>query len=436
MALLVAVVMVVTTLPAVASAYHTPWGQGESDARDIVVSLATFSPGDDIAQWFGHSALIVHDQHHNRQRMYNYGMFAFDETLIPRFAMGRLEFWVASTPMPQSVQLYIDEDRDVRLIELNLPAERRLELAEFLADNVRPENRYYMYHHYDDNCATRVRDAIDKAVDGQFSEAYEAEPARMTLRDHTRRHTAHNPPMDWLLMYLMNRDIDREITVWDEMFLPGELEKRVLEFDWEDPDGQIRGLAQRNHELYRAEDRPPPPAEPPNHWPWWLLVGLVVAVVGLVIGWTSRKRPGRGSRIRYGLYQLVVGLMMGGPGLVLGVMATFTEHDVTYWNQNLFWANPLTLVVVVLAVMVLRGSMRARRRMVQLWTLLAAVAAVGVVFQLITLWVPQWQQATEIPMALLLPTIAGATAAAWLVDGKRLRDEVESDSDSDSDSEE
>ena len=34
-----------------------------------------------------------------------------------------------------------------------------------LEDDIRPENRYYLYHHYKDNCVTRLRDHIDVASD-------------------------------------------------------------------------------------------------------------------------------------------------------------------------------------------------------------------------------------------------------------------------------
>lgn len=401
-----------------AEAYLTPWGKGESEPRDLVISLATFSPGDDVPSWFGHAGLVVEDRRLNESRLYNYGMFNFDSDMLLRFARGRLWFWVAPTSVPRTYRLYEELDRDIRVIELNLPEEKRGEVASFLAENVRPENREYLYHHYDDNCATRLRDVIDMAVDGQFYETYGNKEGRMTLRDHTRRHSSHVPPMDWLLMFLMNGSIDSPTTVWEEMFLPEELEKRVLEFQWVDEEGQLRDLALREHEVYRSEDREPVPQEPRVHWYWWLLVGLGVGTAGLLIGWQSRRRPGRMARIGYGTYHLLVGLVVGGLGLVAGIMALLTDHTVTYWNLNLFWANPLTFVVLPLAVLVLRGSSTARRRLLRWWILLAAIAGVGIVVAVIGLFVPLLYQNMSIPASLLLPIVASSAASAWIVDGK------------------
>ncbi len=415
-------------LTATAEAHQTPWGQGESQPQDLVISLATFSPGDEIPQWFGHTGVIVEDRRRNISRLYNYGMFSFDSQMLIRFAMGRLWFWVAPTDVGRTFNLYVSEDRDVRVLELNIPEEKRVEVAAFLSDNVRPENREYLYHHYYDNCSTRIRDIIDIAVDGQFAEALEHKPGRWTLREHTRRHSGHLAPMDWLLMYLMNNEIDPPSTVWEEMFLPEELERQVLDFDWVDEDGEVHPLVLREHLVYEAEEREPVPAAPPTHWPWYLLFGAIIGGVGLFIGWSARTRPGRGSRIRYGLYHGFVGLLLGFPGLVLGAMSTFTEHTVTYWNQNLFWANPATLAVLVLAVMVMRGKQKSRRSLVLLWSALALIAVIGVVVNIVGIFVPSFYQDTSLAMASMLPIVLGAVASAWLVDGDKVVAAATSDS--------
>ena len=404
-----------------AQAYDTPWATGLSDPQDLVISVATFSPGDSVESWFGHTGLIVEDRRYNVSRLYNYGMFNFDRDMLLRFAQGRLWFWVAPTSVPRTYQLYAGLDRDIRLVELNIPPERRMEVARYVSENVRPENREYLYHHYDDNCSTRIRDIIDLAVGGQFGEALGEKRGRWTLREHTRRHSGHLPPMDWVLMFLMNGDIDGPSTVWEEMFLPEELERQLLKFDWVDQEGNLQPLALRTHLVYESEDREPVPEEPARHWPYWLLVGLGIGALGVLVGKIGQSRRGRGSRIGYGLYHVGVGLLVGIPGLVLGIMAAMTDHTVTYWNQNLFWANPATFLVLVLAVGVMLGKERARRGLVKLWLLLAAVAAVGVVVTLVGLVVPGLSQDMSLTIPSIVPIIIGSTVGAWLYDGRLIR---------------
>ncbi|MFU8804583.1 MAG: hypothetical protein ACNA8W_12290, partial [Bradymonadaceae bacterium] len=72
-----------------AEAYSVPppWGVGESKGEDLKISLATFSPGPDVPSWFGHGAMVVEDTRLGVSRLYNYGMFSFNQAMIFRFAM-------------------------------------------------------------------------------------------------------------------------------------------------------------------------------------------------------------------------------------------------------------------------------------------------------------------------------------------------------------
>src|SRR5690606_3617895 len=122
------------------------------------------------------------------------------------------------------LRFYQRLNRDVDILVLNLSPEARKRMARHLADNVLPENRSYLYDHYRDNCSTRLRDAVDVGTGGRLRELLSA-PGRMTLREHTRRYTAVNPAMSFLLDLAMNDTIDQPLTRWDEAFLPDELER-------------------------------------------------------------------------------------------------------------------------------------------------------------------------------------------------------------------
>ncbi|MFZ5471103.1 MAG: DUF4105 domain-containing protein [Myxococcota bacterium] len=383
-----------------------PWATGESHGEDLVVSLATFGPGDDVASWFGHTALVVEDRRLNHARLYNYGMFKFDETMLARFAMGRLTFWVGEDGVMSTLRFYQYLDRDVRIQELNLVPERRLVLAKALADNVLPQNREYRYHHYDDNCATRPRDLIDRVIDGQLKQATGG-PARMSLRDHTRRHSAVSPPMSLLLDFLMNDEIDRPITQAQEAFLPEELEKQVAALSYLDATGKPTPLVARSWTYFDAA-RPPLPKTPPAYGPWMLLLGTALGVLPLALGLRGLAR--RGPRIAFALHSALVGLVLGLPGLALFIMWVATEHTVTWRNENLFFANPFTFAALPLGIAAAVGSQRARRWLFWLWRGLAAVGLLGLCVKVI----PVFNQDNWRLIALLLPVGLGCAAASWL----------------------
>jgi hypothetical protein len=279
-----------------------------------------------------------------------------------------------------------------------------VEIGRLLADNVLPENREYLYHHYNDNCVTRLRDMIDRATDGQLREADKA-PGRMTLRDHTRRYTAVSPPMSVLLDFLMNDEIDRPITRWEEAFLPDELERQVAALQVTRTDGQKAPLVAKSWEFYKS-DRTPPPEEPPRYAPWMLLMGLAIGGSAVGLAYWGR-RGARLPRVLLGLEHAVVGLVLGLPGSALFFMWLFTDHTVTYRNENLFLANPLMLLLVPLGIMLAWGSAKARARLRTLWRVLETLGALGLLLKII----PVFNQDNWRLIALILPITLGFAGA-------------------------
>jgi hypothetical protein len=390
------------------AAARPPWGTGESRGEELVISLVTFSPGDDVASWWGHGSLVVEDKRLREQRLYNYGMFSFDSTMLGRYAMGRLEFWVAEASVGGTYRAYKSLDRDVRIQELNLTPQQRVQIGRMLADNVLPENREYLYHHYDDNCVTRLRDMIDAAVGGQLRQAGGA-PGRMTLREHTRRYTAVSAPMSVLLDFLMNDEIDRPITRWQEAFLPDELERQVAALRVTGPDGQQAPLVARSWAYYESPSRPPPPEQPPRYAPWMLALGLAVGASAVGLAYWGR-RGGRLPRVLLGLENMVLGLVLGLPGTALFIMWAFTDHTVTYRNENLFLANPLTLLALPLGLMLVFGSALARRWLRVIWRVLAISGVLGLLLKVI----PVFDQDNWRLIALILPISLGFAGASHL----------------------
>ncbi|MFL5321295.1 MAG: DUF4105 domain-containing protein [Myxococcaceae bacterium] len=398
---LLTIICLLIAAPAFAYGSRAPWGTGESKGEDLSVSLVTFGPGDDIPSWFGHTALVVEDHRLGVSRLYNYGMFDFEK--FARFALGRLEFWVGEQAPPEAVyRLYKELDRDVRVQELNLSPVERLQIAKALADNVLPQNREYLYHHYLNNCATKPRDMIDAAIGGQLHKANSV-PARMTLRGHTRRHSAVMPPMSVLLDFLMNDEIDQPIERWAEAFLPAELASQVGEMKYVNDSGQTVPLVAKEW-VYFDSDRPNVPETPPNYLPWLLLIGAATGASGFFLQRASDKRWGR---ILFGFWNVLIGFVIGLPGLVLMLMWIITNHTVTFHNENLFLANPITFLALPFGFMWMSNSPRARKWLPRIWLSLACTGLLGLLLKAL----PWFDQDNWRLFALILPISLGAAAA-------------------------
>ncbi|MDP3156264.1 MAG: DUF4105 domain-containing protein [Archangium sp.] len=389
-----------------------PWMTGQTQPADLSITLVTFSPGDSLVEWWGHTSFVVEDRRLNHARLYNFGMFGPKEGdtvgFVKDFAKGRLIFWVADDSAQGTFSFYKNQlKRDVRLQELDLEPDEAMAVAKSLGTNVLPENRMYRYHHYNDNCSTRPRDIIDAAIGGQLKAATSG-TSRMTLRQHTLRYSMVNPPMSLVLDYLQADSLDKPITGLQDAYLPDELEAQLQALQVKRADGTTRPLVKTQRNWFKS-DRTPPPATAPNWILYELLVGLFLAGIAHGLGHWGRdgkKLP----RVLLGLYTSLIGLVLGILGLALGFLMTATDHDVTFGNENIFQANPLTFALFPLGLMLMWGAKRAVKWNRAVWTVLAAISVLGVLIKVL----PSADQANGNILAILVPLNVGFAALWWL----------------------
>lgn len=376
----------------------------ESRGNDLEIKLVTIDPGDDLTSWWGHTAIIVEDQRFETSLFYNYGLFSFEqENFIYNFAMGRLIFWVGVWNTSDALAHYLSLNREIRMQILNLSPAKKVEMAVFLANNVLPQNREYLYDHYRDNCSTRVRDLLDKLIDGQFYRKLQV-PGRMTFRQHTRRHTDAYFIVDGLLMFLMNNSIDKGIRQWDDMFLPEELEYYVANLTYEDNNGQVQDLVKSSYTYYNAKDRLSLPVNAPAHWPRGLAIGFFSGVLLILLGF-GYLREIKFSRQLFGIYQTSLGVFYGIPGLILFLMSMFTDHTVTYHNENLFLANPLTTLLIPLGIGLLLDKRFCRMWLPKLWYLITSINLILLVLK----FLPVFDQYNWLSISLIVPLSVSAS---------------------------
>lgn len=345
---------------------EVPWANGKSVGKDLEVSLITFSPGDDISSWFGHSSILVKDHKYNIGRVYNYGMFNFGPDLLPQFLTGELRFWVGEASVAGTYRMYKSLNRDIVVQELNLSPEKRIEIAKHMADYVLPKNRYYIYDHYYDNCATRPRDVVDRASNGQF-EVFSKQKSRFTLREHTFRYTQQNIYIAAILAAWMNREIDQPQTLWEDMFLPDELAKNLDGFSFVE-EGVTKKMVKRTYTIFKA-DRDPAPAVPNVFWIRMLLIGLLFGGVGFFLRRRITSGFSKGQRIPYALFLIIFGLGIGLPSLG-PIVFNFTHHTITHWNENLLMMNLLTFLPLPFGIAIIFNSKRAMKWLDLSWKML------------------------------------------------------------------
>jgi hypothetical protein len=321
-----------------------------AEGENLTLKIAVAGPGDELYFWWGHIALIIEDSDKGTSRFFDYGLFSFDnENFFYNFAFGRLLYSCGVSLSSRNTAAYINTNRGIVFYTLNVPPENRKKVRDFAEFNVLPENRDYFYHHFKDNCSTRIRDIIDLAVDGQFKEQYGNAPGRYTFRQHVRRHTWFMSPVDWVLNFWMGQVIDTPITVWEEMFLPSEVGTRIEEFWYTDADGIKQKLVTSKETVFESEGRPIVLDIPRKQWPRELAFSLGLTAVFAFFFYLQKKNC-RAGRILAGTSMSLAGLVFGIAGLLLYFMALFTNHDYTFQNYNMLFGTPLLLAAVPLGI--------------------------------------------------------------------------------------
>ena len=313
-------------------------GITDAPGEHLEISLITYGPGDIYWERFGHDAIELRDSASGEEVDFNYGVFNFDEkNFFFNFARGQMHYLIDAEPTTDEQNFYAQAGRSVTRQRLALTPQQAAALRDFLLWNLRPENATYNYDYYVDNCTTRVRDALDRALGGVIKARLTQLPGGLTYRQQTVRLMSAQP---WLMLILdlgLGPYADQPLNAWQESFLPEELQKNLRSVAVPDGHGGAQPLVQ-DETLLSPNRLDAPPATPPDLRLPLGIAGLVFAAL-IVVTW-------RYARLAYALLSALFLLTAGLVGLVMLVLWTLTTHHSAWANANLLLFNPLAFVLL------------------------------------------------------------------------------------------
>jgi hypothetical protein len=372
---------------------------------DLTVTLVTFGQGQEVFERFGHDALWIHDARAGTDVAYHWGLFSFNEPgFLTRFLTGDTNYWMGGEDALGMIAVYRQLGRAITLQQLALTPAQALALRDFVQWNARPENRFYRYDYFRDNCATRLRDALDRALGGALRRATDSVRTNLTYRRESLRLTDGDVPVQAGIDIALGRPADARLSEWESFFIPMRLRDAVRGIRVAGPSGGTVPLVARERLLAPAPDAPHlvEARRPPRLAGRYLLAGLLLAAVvaGLRIMMLSRRSAAWGLALLGAGWSLLCGLL----GVVLLLAWFATRHVFWAHNENVLLLSPVSLLLVVLApASLLRGRAARGARMVA-----ALVVALGLVALLLAV-VPGGQENRPI-VALFLPV---HLALAW-----------------------
>jgi len=354
----------------------------------LEVSVLTFANGEVLWERFGHNALVVTDTVTGQSLAYNWGVFDFDQpNFLMRFLTGDTRYWLAVYPTRAMFDAYVSDDRTARRQVLALSNVEKAALAEFVAWQSQEENRYYRYDYYLDNCSTRVRDAIDRALGGVLARTLADVPSSpRTWREETARVTDGDWPPFAGIHVALGRNADQPLTRWHESFMPGRLADHLAAVMVTGEDGVPRPLVAHDTILYTAT-RAPLSDRAPSRWSIAIVIGAVLGTLVTVLG--QRRETSGVARFALHGFAALWYLMGGLLGTALLLAGTVTKHA-PYMGSNgsLFQVHPLLLVAGVCAVLASRTG--AARLLSRLGEVFAGLSVLGVVLQALAFGQQSW----------------------------------------------
>jgi len=301
--------------------------------------LVTFGPGEIYWERFGHNAIWLREPAAGLDHTFNFGYFDFEQKdFFLNFIRARMLYFSVAQPAEREFSFYREQSRSIRLQKLNLTSPQYLQLRDYLLNEIRPENRDYHYDYYLNNCSTRIRDALDIAMDGELSARTKPTPAVLNFRDQTRRLTQMQ---FWYYLALelgLGFPVDREISRWDEMFVPMVVadELAAMSLEASGTGVQLITIDTMLNSSTAAESV----KTPGSTWFRYLLLGLLVT--GLA--WLSGKfMPPVWMAGLCGGWVLISSTI----GMLLAALWLFTDHEVAGYNANLLLFNPVLILALV-----------------------------------------------------------------------------------------
>jgi hypothetical protein len=313
-------------------------GVVDAPGEDLDVSLITYGPGEIYWERFGHDAIRIRDRVSGESADFNYGVFDFEEhAFLWDFARGHMRYMIDIRPSGFAQQDYIDAGRSVLEQRLALTVAQAVRLRAFLIWNLRPENVGYDYDYLTNNCATRVRDALDSALGGALRAALVDRNAPMTYRQQIDRLMSKQPVLMLAMDVGLGPFADYPLNEWQESFLPTALAQDMRGVRIPDGRGGAKPLVVSERQIARHLLMPPRTTPPQLGVPLGI-AGFAFASIMLI----SRRR----CPTIYASLSIAFLVGAGVTGTLLLALWTLTTHRAAWENANLLIFNPLAFAML------------------------------------------------------------------------------------------
>jgi hypothetical protein len=301
---------------------------------DAEFYLLTISPGTETYSIYGHSALRVEMPLIKFDRVYNWGVFDFStKNFTWKFAKGRLNYILDDTTYKNFLQGYFEENRSVYSQKINLDFDEKERLFALINENLKPENIAYRYDFFYDDCSTRIRDLIEKAVGDKIFYPPDQKKDIPTFREKTGEYQKAYPWLNMGIDLIMGTPGEKKASFRDRMFLPLDLQKNLSK-TLISRDGKMIPLLQSPESV--LEFNPPVINNPFYSTPVFVFMILFIGLVFISAFYRRGNIIKIADIIIFSVFSILAVLMI--------FFNFFTNHQQMRLNLNIIWFNPLIII--------------------------------------------------------------------------------------------
>lgn len=304
-------------------------------SSEAIISALTVGPGTSLNDSFGHSAFRIRDEKNNIDLVFNYGVYDFQTpNFYIKFARGKLNYLMGLNYFDDFFMSYMAQNRTVKEQVLNLSQKQKQDIFDYLLNNYKPENRAYLYDFFYDNCATRIRDVLEKVMKNNLTfnkpEKLEEETFRQLIQENLNKNSWGSVGIDLALGSV----IDRKATAYEHMFLPKFI---FLFFENATINNSNTPLVKHTNVLYKKEEGKQSIAVLTSPL-------MIFSILGLLIGLITYSDYKKNKRTVW-LDAMLFGIT-GIIGVLILLLWFATDHESTAQNYNLLWACALNILAI------------------------------------------------------------------------------------------
>ena len=309
------------------------------------ISVLTFERGNGVANIWGHTGIRVRDDLKGIDIVYNYGTYDFDApNFLMKFLRGKLDYSLSPGSYNAVARYYTYFKRSIFEQILSLDYDEKVKLYELLLENYKPENRYYKYDFFFDNCSTRPLSIIEKSLNGKL--LLNEEINTLTFRQLLEWQIWDKHWLNFGIDLIIGSRADKNPSPFQTSFLPLKLKEKLSSalILPHEPGVNSKGkLAERK--LIKSETALTSfevqySRMPEFLKPIWIFTFLFL--IEILIFYFSY----RSGTLRYCWYDKTWFIIALTGGLIIAFLWFFTDHIATKANWNFVVLNPLYLFLL------------------------------------------------------------------------------------------